>query len=1509
MIRLIQRRLIIPRGDTGSFTIPAIAAASNTDVAIFTIFDCVTRSKLFEKTAQPNGETLVIEFTHNDTVNLVPGKYVWDIKFYKNPQYADGELVNGDEIDSYYAGYSLPECEIRETADDLLISPNAPNGTLTPSELNIISAALASLSSAVAQTESNVSHYPIIQDETWYVWDAAIENYVSTEVPANGIVGNGISSAILNNDYTLTINFTDETSYTTPSIRGMQGEIGPTPNITIGSVTEAADPSASITGTAENPVLNLVLPNAYVPTHVSELENDSGYLTSFTEVDPTVPSWAKAPTKPTYTPQEVGALPDNTFIPSQVSDLVNDVGYISSHQDISGKLDVSLKGAANGLAELDSNGKVPAAQLPSYVDDVIEVSSMATLPATGENGKIYVTLDNNLTYRWSGSNYVEISASLALGETEATAYRGDRGKVAYDHAMANGSAFESGLYKIATNVEGHITSAELVTKEDIIDLGIPVVVVPGTSNGSVKTADYISSSGKLRSNTSTAGGSFAEGINTTASGPGSHSEGQVTIASGPGSHAEGLYTEALGDASHTEGSGSKTIDMYGHAEGYQTIADIAAHAEGVNTVAVGTGSHAEGRGAYVELLLTGEANTKTYNYTYVSETNNDTNFPILKYRLIFYNNTTYWVDTANKTNSTLTLDKTLNETEAISDLKVKYYLYCTYANYSHIEGYNQFVSTAYGHAEGSNCIVRGQNAHAEVSGTKALNNATHSEGSYTVALGAYSHAEGNHTLTAGRRSHAEGQGDSISINVTYDAGDTTFTFTGSTNFNAGDILIMEYSGDSTIITAVDKINMTATIATAMSNSYRGTSGQIYNSYTKGVYSHVEGLGTISNGAAEHAQGMYNVSSTTYPKWVANTSYEVGDRVTRTVSEEDKGYECITANSDASFTQSKWKLIINTTDSAFIIGNGSSNSQRSNALTVDWDGTGHFGGDIYVNCDDLSSGGVLLATVDDLTSAMVEKADKADTVLETTLSRGRIEGSTIGEASFAFGNDVIAAGPYSHAEGYGTENYGYAAHTEGYGTKVIYSCGHAEGLNTYAYVYAHSEGSSTFTGNNGAHAEGAGSMRTIYITGEANATTYSYSVAAAGDNDINKLDIIVAKNHVATIASVDRINNTITVNTTLVEAFNNTQVRVYKYYAIGLYSHTEGDRCTARGAFSHAEGSESTTLGYNSHAEGSAGKALGNVSHAEGTYTVALGNYSHSENNHTLAYGKNSHAEGNGESLSLKVYGAEDAVIYSYTGTYDPNVGDYISDIWEFCPQITSVDIENKQITVSSSFQRYKNGESMYVYQSGAFGEASHVEGKSTISKGLAQHVQGKYNIIDNNELYADIVGNGTSHTNRSNAYALTWSGDGKYAGDVYVHANADSSSGTKLATVEDIPEVPVTDVQINGTSILSSGVANVPVATTSAFGVVKIGLGLVAADGSISVSGAGDSDIKSGTSARYPITPKRQHISTFYGLAKAAGDSTQSASSNAVGTYTSEAKTAIKTMIGIQEGLEVVRLI
>ena len=213
----------------------------------------------------------------------------------------------------------------------------------------------------------------------------------------------------------------------------------------------------------------------------------------------------------------------------------NDVYYDVHDTDLRSKI-----GEPSGIAQLDSSGLVPASQLPSYVDDVkngyyansqFYPESSPTYPGyfynnefykdidhtivitpvtdsyyydisgdtyytydgsayaettaptamTPENDKIYVNLaaDPAEIYRWSGIAYVKMSSGdggLVLGETSETAYRGDRGKTAYDHSQDSGritSAVASGLYKVAATAQGHVASLAAVQKSDITALGIP----------------------------------------------------------------------------------------------------------------------------------------------------------------------------------------------------------------------------------------------------------------------------------------------------------------------------------------------------------------------------------------------------------------------------------------------------------------------------------------------------------------------------------------------------------------------------------------------------------------------------------------------------------------------------------------------------------------------------------------------------------------------------------------------------------------------------------------------------------------------------------------------------------------------------------------------------------------------------------------------------------------------------------------------------------------------------
>ena len=120
MIRAILGRIIIPRGDTGNFCIPNIAYTEEGDVAVFSVYDRLTKKTILEKIIDATKDTLMVSFEHQDTVNLEPGKYYWDIKIYSGPIYDEEHiLVDGEEITSYYSGFSLPIFEITEVAENV----------------------------------------------------------------------------------------------------------------------------------------------------------------------------------------------------------------------------------------------------------------------------------------------------------------------------------------------------------------------------------------------------------------------------------------------------------------------------------------------------------------------------------------------------------------------------------------------------------------------------------------------------------------------------------------------------------------------------------------------------------------------------------------------------------------------------------------------------------------------------------------------------------------------------------------------------------------------------------------------------------------------------------------------------------------------------------------------------------------------------------------------------------------------------------------------------------------------------------------------------------------------------------------------------------------------------------------------------------------------------------------------------------------------------------------------
>ena len=391
-------------------------------------------------------------------------------------------------------------------------------------------------------------------------------------------------------------------------------------------------------------------------------------------------------------------------------------------------------------------GKIPASQLPSYVDDVLEYDTMSAFPATGEGGKIYVAKDTNLTYRWSGTQYVEISPLPLLDDTVT--------EKSPNGVKSSGiwSWVKSLLPKwLTSNYAEPATVASVKVKADkattLAGYGITDAVPFVDDVNGEKTAVTIGSRKDAQDGGSVGYSSLANGINVNASGVSSHAEGQDTSSPGFCSHSEGFQTTATGDFSHTEGWGTGT-----NGKG--------SHAEGDNTFAFADYSHVEGR-----LAQTPKGHDHAYVWNGV-----DTRPELYT----SHDKGTFNINPVGGINGFWIGEQTL---DAILDaiLENKADKATTLAGYGitdavpFVKDWNNGKTAVtigvrkdgelvgeYSFANGGNVTASGYRSHAEGGNTTASADNSHSEGSYTTASNTDSHAEGNSTTASGPGSHAEG---------------------------------------------------------------------------------------------------------------------------------------------------------------------------------------------------------------------------------------------------------------------------------------------------------------------------------------------------------------------------------------------------------------------------------------------------------------------------------------------------------------------------------------------------------------------------------------------------------------------------------------------------------------------------------------------------------------------------------------------------------------------------------
>lgn len=183
-------------------------------------------------------------------------------------------------VQSFVRAGVVPESSETPAPQESWIEQMTALKTATVTAAGDAAAAKTAAEAAQAAAEEAIVHAPVIDETTgnWKTWDQTDAQYEDTGVHAQGeqgiqgetgATGNGIASTVMNADYTLTITFTDGTSYTTPSIRGATGATGETgatgatgatPSFSIGTVQGGSQAGATITGTDTNPVLNLILP-------------------------------------------------------------------------------------------------------------------------------------------------------------------------------------------------------------------------------------------------------------------------------------------------------------------------------------------------------------------------------------------------------------------------------------------------------------------------------------------------------------------------------------------------------------------------------------------------------------------------------------------------------------------------------------------------------------------------------------------------------------------------------------------------------------------------------------------------------------------------------------------------------------------------------------------------------------------------------------------------------------------------------------------------------------------------------------------------------------------------------------------------------------------------------------------------------------------------------------------------------------------------------------------------
>lgn len=525
----------------------------------------------------------------------------------------------------------------------------------------------------------------------------------------------------------------------------------------------------------------------------------------------------------------------------------------------------------------------------------------------------------------------------------------------------------------------------------------------GYRNTALGTASFITG----RENT----GAFASlvgGYMNTATGSAAFASGRGNIATGDFSHAEGWKTHATARATHAEGYDTYASQNYAHAEGFKAKAEgHQSHAEGNQTVAKGSSSHAEGGGYVIDSSYQYDYDidwgtegwyTPNHDKSYSSKEAFLADVPLKVGDQIAVNgdsSTLYEISSLSAVKELHTsayflilecnpsLDPYTNLESGDPFFQVVRFTTAS-GTASHAEGVGAWATASSAHAEGEGTVAGAAGAHAEGRSTTVQSGYAHAEGGFTtVATGAaYSHAEGYESTTKGRASHAEGLGTvaasanqhvqgkyniedgngtyahivgngtansaSSRKNIhtldwngeTWFAGDVYTGSAGGINKDSGSKkLATEEFVNTHYVTAGQKTGTTSSAcATAEGQDTQAMAPSSHaegqNTTTYGAHSHAEGYATIAGksgggGAGAHAEGNETHAKGSYSH--AEGKFTVASQNYQHVQGT---FNYLDANGSAG-------------NYAHIVGNGDSDSDRSNAHTLDWSGNAWYQGDIKI----------------------------------------------------------------------------------------------------------------------------------------------------------------------------------------------------------------------------------------------------------------------------------------------------------------------------------------------------------------------------------------------------------------------------------------------------------------------------------------------------------------------------------------------------------------------------------